>query len=193
MKSVCASGVEHGGPNGGRPQYYQDMLDGMAAIQPGAEGGEVKNCTIAERGYTTVIAANTLEELAGYLEVPADVQDTWLESIAHYNELCAAGADADYGKDSSAMIPVDEPPFYGIKGSVGSRSASPSMVTMSGLMTDKHLNVMNEEYAPIKGLYACGNSLGGRYGTGYSTPCAGNSIGMAGTHGRLAGKEVASQ
>ena len=91
------------------------------------------------------------------------------------------------------MIPVDEGPFYGIKGSVGSRSASPSIVTMSGLMTDKHLNVLNEEYEPIKGLYACGNSLCGRYGTGYSTPCAGNSIGMAGTHGRVAGLEVASQ
>ena len=44
------------------------------------------------------------------------------------------------------------------------------------------------DYAPIKGLYAAGNSLGGRYGTGYSTPCAGNSIGMAVTHGRLAGQ-----
>ena len=193
MKSVCASGIEHGGPNGGRPQYYQDMLDGMAAIASGPEGGQVKNCTIAERGYTTVIAADTLEDLADYLEVPSDVKETWLASIAHYNELCAAGADADFGKDPSAMIPVDEGPFYGIKGSVGSRSASPSMVTMSGLMTDKHLNVLNEEYEPIKGLYACGNSLGGRYGTGYSTPCAGNSIGMAGTHGRVAGLEVASQ
>lgn len=193
MKSVCASGIEHGGPNGGRPQYYQDMLDGMAAIASGPEGGQVENCTIAERGYTTVIAADTLEDLADYLEVPSDVKETWLASIAHYNELCAAGADADFGKDPSAMIPVDEGPFYGIKGSVGSRSASPSMVTMSGLMTDKHLNVLNEEYEPIKGLYACGNSLGGRYGTGYSTPCAGNSIGMAGTHGRVAGLEVASQ
>lgn len=193
MKSVCASGIEHGGPNGGRPQYYQDMLDGMAAIASGPEGGQVKNCTIAERGYTTVIAADTLEDLADYLEVPSDVKETWLASIAHYNELCAAGVDADFGKDPSAMIPVDEGPFYGIKGSVGSRSASPSMVTMSGLMTDKHLNVLNEEYEPIKGLYACGNSLGGRYGTGYSTPCAGNSIGMAGTHGRVAGLEVASQ
>ena len=44
----------------------------------------------------------------------------------------------------------------------------------------------------IKGLYAVGNSLGGRYGLGYSCPSAGNSIGMATTHGWLAGQIVAA-
>lgn len=190
MKSVCASGVEHSGPNGGRPQYYQDMLDGMEAIVPGPDGGQVKNCTIAERGYSTVIKADTLEELAGYMGIEEDKIPTFIESINHYNEMCAAGMDTDYGKDASAMIPVDEAPFFGVKGSVGSRSASPMMVTMSGVMTDATQNVLKVDYTPIKGLYTAGNSLGGRYGTGYSTPCAGNSIGMAVTHGRLAGKNV---
>lgn len=190
MKSVCASGLEHGGPNGGRPQYYQDMLDGMEAIVPGPEGGKVKNCTIAERGYSTVIKADTLEELASYLGVEDDMIPEFIASINHYNELCAAGADTDFGKDPTAMIPVDEAPFFGIKGNLGNRSASPSMVTMSGVMTDPTQNVLKVDYTPIKGLYTAGNSLGGRYGTGYSTPCAGNSIGFAVTHGRLAGKNV---
>ena len=44
----------------------------------------------------------------------------------------------------------------------------------------------------IKGLYAAGNCLGQRYGVGYSTPSAGNSIGMAMTHGRVAGKIMAA-
>lgn len=188
MKSVCASGIEHGGPNGGRPQYYQDMLDDMDAIEPGAEPGQVKNCTIAERGYSNVYKAETLEELAEYMEVE-DV-DTFIASISHYNELCNAGADTDFGKRVSAMIPVDEAPYYGVVGTLGSRSASPSMVTMSGVMTDPELNVLNAEYEAIPNLYTAGNSLGGRYGTGYSTPCAGNSIGMAVTHGYLAGKNV---
>ena len=34
--------------------------------------------------------------------------------------------------------------------------------------------------------------LGGRYGFGYSTPFAGNSVGMAMTHGWTAGHQVAS-
>ena len=83
---------------------------------------------------------------------------------------------------------IREAPFYGCAQTLGNRSASPSMVTMNGMMTDLNLNVLDVDYATIKGLYAAGNSLGGRYGTGYSTPCAGNSIGMAVTHGRLAGQ-----
>ncbi len=192
LKSICACGIEHSGPNAGRPQYYQDMIDDMAAIVPGPDGGQVKNCTVAERGYSTVIAAETLEDLADYVGVPEDVKPTWLASIQHYNELCNAGEDTDFGKDPSAMIPVDEAPFYGVVGSVGSRSISPMMVSMSGLMTDANLNVLDEDYEPIPGLYTAGNSLGGRYGTGYSTPCAGNSIGMAVTHGRLAGTNAAT-
>lgn len=191
LKSVCASGVEHGGPNCGRPDYYQDMIDGMNAIQPGPQGGRVKNCTIAERSYDRVICANTLEELAGYLGYDEAGTAEFLESIRRYNELCYKGRDEDYGKDASAMIPVDEAPFYGISSSMGSDGqCGPSMVTMSGIMTDRDLNVIDVNKDPIKGLYACGNSLGGRYGLGYSTPSAGNSIGMAMTHGRLAGKNV---
>lgn len=191
LKSVCASGVEHSGPNAGRPDYYADMIEGMAKIEPGPRGGQVKNCTIAERGYNKVIAANTLEELAGYLGYPEEVIPTFVESIKHYNELCYKGADEDYGKHPSAMIPVDEGPFYGVSASLGSDAqCGPSMVTMSGVMTDKDLNVIDINKDPIKGLYACGNSLGGRYGLGYSTPSAGNSIGMAMTHGRIAGQNV---
>ena len=38
-----------------------------------------------------------------------------------------------------------------------------------------------------------GNTLGGRYGVGYCTPCAGNSIGMAQTHGYVLGKYLAKK
>ncbi|MCC8100783.1 MAG: FAD-dependent oxidoreductase [Clostridiales bacterium] len=192
LKSVCASGVEHSGPNGGRPQYYQDMIDDMAAIEVGPDGGQVMNCTIAERGYSTVIAADTLEELAEYLGYDEDAIPTFVASIEHYNELCETGMDTDFGKDASAMIPVDEGPFYGIA-TQQSDNPTPSMVTMSGMMTDKRLNVIDKDCKPIKGLYCAGNSLGGRYGLGYSTPCAGNSIGMAVTHGRLAGQYVCEE
>ena len=66
------------------------------------------------------------------------------------------------------------------------------MVTLSGVMTDKDLCVVDIDGAPIPGLYAAGNDLGGRYGTGYCTPAAGNSIGMAVTNGRVAGQSAAA-
>jgi len=191
LKSVCASGLEHSGPNGGRPQYYLDMIEGMNNLKPGPEGGMVKSCIVAERMYEKVLCAETLEDLARYIGYEEAQIPVFLESIRHYNELCYAGADTDYGKRPSAMIPVDEGPFYAVVTRMGSDSmVSPQMVTMSGVMTDSRLNVIDLNHRPITGLYTCGNSLGGRYGTGYCTPSAGNSIGYAVTHGRLAGKFV---
>ena len=32
MKALCACGLEHGGPNAGRPQFYQDLIDGMNGL-----------------------------------------------------------------------------------------------------------------------------------------------------------------
>ena len=189
FKGVCNSGLEHTGPNGGRPQFYQDMIDGMNALQPG-QTASIIGCTLAERMGGRVTCAATLEELAEMMGYSGEAKENFLASVAHYNELCYAGADTDFGKRECAMIPVDEGPFYACSGYVGNFSAAPSMVTMSGVMTNERLNVLDLHRNPIKGLYTCGNSLGGRYGSGYSTPCAGTSIGMAGTHGRLAGQFI---
>jgi hypothetical protein len=191
MKSVEIAGLEHGGPNYGRPEYYEDTeADMKNVLGTGAQGGQVRGCTVAERNTGTVYGANTLEELAGYLGYTGDLAKTFVESVKHYNELCKKGVDSDFGKDAKAMIPVDEPPFYGCKGQSGGGGMMSlgGMATMSGMISDLKLRVLNKEGKPIKGLFVCGNTLGGRYGFGYSTPFAGNSIGMALTHGWLAGK-----
>ena len=188
MKSICACGIEHSGPNAGRPQYYQDLIDDMEALPCSSEEQSIRSCFVAERMMSKIYKCDTLEELAKAMGVPDDKMDAFMASIDEYNAMCDAGKDDKFGKDASALIPVREAPFYGCAQTLGNRSASPSMVTMNGMMTDLNLNVLDVDYAPIKGLYAAGNSLGGRYGTGYSTPCAGNSIGMAVTHGRLAGQ-----
>ncbi len=191
MKSIVLAGLEHGGPNFGRSEWLPDMEEDMAKVMAaGKEGFEVRGLTVAERNPIQVYGANTLEELAGYLGYEGDPAKTFVESIKHYNELCYAGADSDFGKDKAAMIPIDEAPFYGCKGENKGESR-PGMVTMSGMMTDASLRVLNKDMRPIKGLYAAGNTLGGRYGLGYSTPFAGNSLGMAWTHGWLAGRFAA--
>ena len=99
--------------------------------------------------------------------------------------------DSDYGKEKEYMIPIDTAPFFGGAGSF-SHDSNPMMVTMSGMVTDETQNVLDKDWKPIEGLYAAGNCLGGRYGFGYSTPFAGNSVGMAITHGWIAGYQVAS-
>ena len=55
------------------------------------------------------------------------------------------------------------------------------------------MNVLDADLEPIPGLYAAGNTLGGRFSVFYPTPCGGSYIGSAMTLGRLIGKELAAQ
>ena len=50
-----------------------------------------------------------------------------------------------------------------------------------------------EREALFSGLYASGNNSGGRFGSFYSTPIQGVSLGMALTLGRVLGKELSGQ
>ncbi len=192
-KSVCASGLEHGGPDFGRPQFWSDMAEGMNS-EPDADGKiSILTGTIMERGYSEMYKADTLDELLTLCGYDDETKAVALESIEHYNEMCHAGADTDFGKGAIAMNAIETAPFFATVGTCGPGNApTPSMVTMTGLMTDENQNVTNGLGVVIPGLYAAGNSLGGRYGLGYSTPSAGNSIGMACTHGWVAGQIVAA-
>ena len=97
------------------------------------------------------------------------------------------------------MTPIEEGPFFGFGSAKGggfggnAGTMSVSLVTLAGLQTNGDLQVLDKDYNPIEGLYAAGNTLGGRYGLQYTTPFSGNSIGMAVTHGRVAGKLITGQ
>lgn len=191
LKTVQNASIDHGAPNYTRPQYYEDLVTDMEAVVPaGAEGAMVRSCTITERMPSQVFGAEDLETALKYAGYSDEVIPTCIEQINHYNELCYAGKDSDYGKDAVHMVPIDEPPFYVAPSSNNAQSAA-GLVTLCGLMTDDELVVIRPDYSRVNGLYAVGNCLGQRYGNAYSTPTAGVSIGMAMTHGRVAGKNAA--
>ncbi len=96
----------------------------------------------------TVHTGNTVAELAESMGVPADALE---RTVDRYNELCAQGYDEDFGKQAARMLPVEKPPFYAIK-----KRAS-ILDSMSGLMTNTDLQVLDESNVPIEGLYAAGN------------------------------------
>lgn len=187
------AGLDHGAPNYGRPVYYEELVEDMEAIElENPDGGPVRTCTIAERNPSTVYASETLEgalKLAGY---EGDALQTALDQVAKYNELCATGKDSQYGKDSKYMVPIDTPPFYTAPAN-NSKTTSAGLVTLAGVETNNNLQVIDVAGNVIPGLYAAGNCLGERYGNSYATPFAGNSIGMAMTHGRVAGKIITGQ
>ena len=191
LKNVATSGLYHGGPNFGRQVFIDNMkADWDAAAQTPGEH-EVQCCSIGFAGKASIFSANSLEELAGYLGYSGDDVNTFVTSVERYNEMCLAGKDDDFGKDPKTLVPINQPPYFGWTG-VNMGSIHLGLVTLSGMVTDNNFNVLDANQKPIKGLYVAGNTLGGRYAIAYATPVAGNSLGMAITHGRLLGKHLAT-
>lgn len=192
LKTVQNASIDHGAPNYARPQYYEDLVSDMAKVVDGKEkGGQVRSCCIVERMPAQVFGAADLGTALEYAGYTGAAKEQALASIKRYNELCYAGQDSDFGKDKIHMVPIDEAPFYVAPARPNEAITGVGLVTLAGLMTNDKLVVIRPDYSEVKGLYAAGNCLGQRYGNAYSTPTAGVSIGMAMTHGRLAGKFAA--
>jgi predicted oxidoreductase len=65
------------------------------------------------------------------------------------------------------------------------------LVCLGGLTVDPYtLNVVDDEWQPIEGLYAAGNAMGGRILVDYPVVVAGISHSTALTYGRIAGQSV---
>ncbi len=135
-----------------------------------------------EMGY--LIKADTLEELAKGLNIPAD---KFVASVERYNELCAKGVDEDYGKEKHRMTPVDTAPFYGI------RTCAWHLTTLNGCMINTDMQVIREDGTAIEGLYATGDCSGGVFATNYPNLFTGLACGRTMTFGRHAAKLVAAK
>lgn len=133
-----------------------------------------------EMGYLQ--KADTLEELAEKLNIPAD---KFVASVERYNELCKKGVDEDYGKEKHRMTPVDTAPFYGI------RTGAWHLTTLDGCRINTDMQVIREDGTPIEGLYATGDCTGGFFSQTYPNLFTGLACGRTMTFGRRAAKKVA--
>jgi 3-oxosteroid 1-dehydrogenase len=124
--------------------------------------------------------ADTIEDLARECAMSPAVL---CETVDRFNEFSRRGVDDDFGRGKSAyhrywgdptakpnpnLGEVSQPPFYAVQiypGDVG---------TCGGLVTDEYARVLREDGAPIRGLYATGNSTASVVGRSY--PGAGASI-----------------
>ena len=90
-ETVAKAPLDHGAPNFGMDDFYDVLKADMDAVEIGnPEGSTVTGANLAERKMMkgTVFAANTLEELADLLGYEGEAKQNFLDSIAHYNELC---------------------------------------------------------------------------------------------------------
>ncbi len=131
---------------------------------------------------------NTLAELAKQCAIDANAL---AETVERFNHFASAGEDVDFHRGASAynraqgdhqvtLGPLREGPFYAVRILPG------SLGTFSGLQTDEHARVLDEQQLPIPGLYAIGNDMSSVM-RGYY-PSGGITLGPAMTFGYLAGK-----
>lgn len=127
--------------------------------------------------------ADTIEELATLIDVDPQVLS---ETVARYNEICAAGIDEDFGKAPWHLNPIDVPPFKAFKENYHFYGMS------SGVKVNRDLQVVDQNHNPIPHLYAAGNCVGWRMGSGYQNVIPGLCNAYAACHGYFAGKNCAT-
>lgn len=124
----------------------------------------------------------TLEELAKAYNIPVE---PFLAEIKRWNSFVVKGKDDDF----NTMImegakPTEQGPFY------ASKLWPKVHHTMGGVVTNLNSQVINQDFEPIKGLYAAGEVTGGIHG---AVRLGGVACTDCIVNGRISGKEAAKE
>ena len=147
--------------------------------QPGGKNGwgDVIDDLVATK---SIYRADTLEELAEQIGVPADVL---VAEIEKYNSYIDNQKDPEFGKTNFGAK-IEVAPFY-------ATPRSPSLHhTMGGLQINDEAQVLDKNGAAIPGFYAAGEVTGGIHA---GNRLGGNALTDILVFGRIAGKNAASE
>ena len=171
---------------GGEPRDTQEVYDAIQALfDPNTDWTTTDeyagfDATMAENA----VKADTLEELADGLGLP---REEFLAQVERYNSYCETGLDDEFHKDKRFLLPVKQPPFYGIK------NEPYTLCITGGLNTDIQMHVCDSQNDPIPGLYGVGTVVGDMYGDVYDYKVPGINLGGAcTTFGYLLGKNLSA-
>ncbi|MCD8369434.1 MAG: FAD-binding protein [Clostridiales bacterium] len=135
------------------------------------------------------LTADTLEELVAKM-YPDDstAQKTALASIERYNQLARDGYDADFGKVSSRLWPLENGPYY-----ADQFESALLLVICGGLESDEDCHTFDADRNIIPGLYVAGNVQGSRFAAEYPITLKGVSHSLAMYYGYVAGKNAVNE
>lgn len=167
--------------------YYEDVLRfhtigcSAGAQQEGAIAGQIE--TYEPQGL--IFSADTIEELAEKLGFEGQARDNFLATVERYNELFDAQDDEDFGKPAIRLSEIRTAPFYGcwLGGSL--------LCTMQGIAINGDCQALDNDRAPIEGLYVVGNNAGGMFSGNYPCLMPGLRCGSAQVQGIHAVKQLA--
>ncbi len=167
----------------------EEVRENMDAYVTGSDGFPVRAFSRFGKEYTTMYAADTLEELAEIAGYDEEATANFVAEVAHWNEMCEAGEDTDWGIDPQLLMPIKDAPFFFNFSTCGG-NPSGGLCQHAAICTDGNYQVLHGDKTPIEGLYAAGNTCGQRIGIQYTTPTAGNSCASALTSGYVAAECV---
>ena len=168
--------------------------------EPGAKAWQIfdqKVVHLLEPRYqtSTPITADTIEGLIEQLDIEDKAEA--LRTVKAYN---AAANDADERYDPTRKdglattgdltppktnwaVKIDKAPYYAYSATGG------ITFTFGGLKVNEHAQVIGTDWRPIKGLYCCGEMVGGLF---YDNYPAGTGLVSGATFGRIAGRNAAT-
>ena len=106
------------------------------------------------QGRVEVAKGNTLRELAIHLGMDPEVLQATVE---RYNASCALGEDVDFCKQADGLLPLEEGPFYAMKGKLGTDGA------FGGVRVNKDMQAYAAGGGLVEGLYVTGDFASGRH------------------------------
>lgn len=137
--------------------------------------------SLLEKGYLQ--KADTPEELAEKLNIPVE---NFVETLERYNRFAEQGKDEDYNKEAYRLLPLNTPPYYGI------RTGAWFLATLDGVSINTNMHPIREDGSEIAGLYMAGDCSGGFFSVSYPNLFTGLACGRTMTFGRRAGMLAAT-
>ena len=168
-----------------------NQTNGIAYALLDARIDDVPNYKLGLRSDQPPITGATIAELAGKLSIPAATLEHTLQS---YNAACRSGTFKPLELDHLATTglmpaksnwarPLDKPPYQAYP------VISSNVLTFGGLKVNTRAQVLNQDGAPITGLYAAGEVVG----LYYKTYTGATSVLKGAVFGRLAGVDAARE
>ncbi|QEM68733.1 FAD-dependent oxidoreductase [Geobacter sp. FeAm09] len=167
-----------------RKHYVNDGIDGgMGVLVPAgtklAKADGALDKYVAE-GKRNIYAADSVEELAAKIQVPADALK---KTIENYNSYAEHNHDAEYAKDPYFMKKLSGK-LYAM------REVLSYLVTVGGVSVNTRMQPLDRNEQPIKGLYVTGSDVGGLFGDSYGLASPGTTYGFAVGSGRMAARHI---
>ena len=136
----------------------------------------------AAKNTENIFVSSEWNEIAKWMDVPADAL---LTTVARYNSFCSRGHDEDFYKDRRYLLPLDQAPYYAIKGQLV------FLHTQGGIKVNANMAVIDPSGNPLPGLYAAGADAGGWESDTYCDRFSGAALSFAINSGRIAGENAA--